>query len=43
MQREIPVLSDNANEEGTNALMSDYTRFQEKQLWMNSSFFKNNK
>lgn len=40
MQREILVLSDNANDEGTNALMSDYIRFQEKQVWMYSSFLK---
>ncbi len=40
MQREILDLSDDANDEGTNALMSDYIRFQEKQVWMYSSFLK---
>jgi starvation-inducible DNA-binding protein len=40
MQREILELSDDANDEGTNALMSDYIRFQEKQVWMYSSFLK---
>lgn len=37
MQREILDLSSAANDEGTNALMSDYIRFQEKQVWMYSS------
>lgn len=37
MQREILDLSSDANDEGTNALMSDYIRFQEKQVWMYSS------
>lgn len=40
MQREILALSADANDEGTNALMSDYIRFQEKQVWMYSSFLK---
>lgn len=40
MQREILALSSDANDEGTNALMSDYIRFQEKQVWMYSSFLK---
>lgn len=38
IQREIMVMSADANDEGTNALMSDYIRFQEKQVWMYSSF-----
>ena len=38
IQREILQLSADANDEGTNALMSDYIRFQEKQVWMYSSF-----
>jgi starvation-inducible DNA-binding protein len=42
MQREILTLAAEANDEGTNALMSDYIRFQEKQVWMYSSFLKNN-
>lgn len=37
MQREILDLAADANDEGTNALMSDYIRFQEKQIWMYSS------
>lgn len=37
-QREILTLATDANDEGTNALMSDYIRFQEKQVWMYSSF-----
>lgn len=40
MQREILDLSDKANDEGTNALMSDYIREQEKLVWMYSSFLK---
>jgi len=39
-QREILTLSADANDEGTNALMSDYIRFQEKLVWMYSSFLK---
>jgi len=39
-QREILELAADANDEGTNALMSDYIRFQEKQVWMYSSFLK---
>ena len=38
LQREILSLAADANDEGTNALMSDYIRFQEKQVWMYSSF-----
>jgi starvation-inducible DNA-binding protein len=41
LQREILSLSADANDEGTNALMSDYIRFQEKQVWMYSAFLKN--
>ena len=40
MQREILVLASAANDEGTNALMSNYIRFQEKQVWMYSSCLK---
>lgn len=41
MQREILAIATEANDEGTNALMSDYIRFQEKQVWMYSSFLTN--
>jgi starvation-inducible DNA-binding protein len=37
-QREILALASDANDEGTNALMSDYIREQEKLVWMYSSF-----
>ncbi len=37
-QREILALSDDAEDEGTNALMSDYIREQEKLVWMYSAF-----
>jgi starvation-inducible DNA-binding protein len=37
-QRVLLNLSDVANDEGTNALMSDYIREQEKTIWMYSSF-----
>lgn len=40
LQREILLLSSEANDEGTNALMSDYIRFQEKLVWMYSAFLK---
>lgn len=38
IQREVLNLSGDANDEGTNALMSDYIREQEKLVWMYSSF-----
>lgn len=38
LQRELLELSDDANDEGTSALMSDYIREQEKMVWMYSSF-----
>lgn len=38
LQREILVLSADAGDEGTNALMSDYIRAQEKLVWMYSAF-----
>ncbi|AKP53150.1 Dps family protein [Cyclobacterium amurskyense] len=37
-QRELLSLSADADDEGTNALMSDYIREQEKLVWMYSSF-----
>lgn len=38
LQRELLQLSADAGDEGTNALMSDYIRLQEKLVWMYSSF-----
>lgn len=38
LQRELLMLSNDAADEGTNALMSDYIRSQEKLVWMYSSF-----
>lgn len=38
LQRELLELSGEANDEGTNALMSDYIREQEKLVWMYASF-----
>ncbi|MEZ5027330.1 MAG: hypothetical protein R2765_00930 [Ferruginibacter sp.] len=40
MQRELLNLSADANDEGTNALMSDYIRAQEKLVWMYSAYIK---
>ncbi len=37
-QRTLLELSDEAGDEGTNALMSDYLREQEKLLWMYSAY-----
>lgn len=37
-QRELLDLSGEANDEGTNALMSDYIREQEKLVWMYSAY-----
>jgi starvation-inducible DNA-binding protein len=38
LERELLNLSADANDEGTNALMSDYIREQEKLVWMYSAF-----
>lgn len=38
LQRELLSLSADAGDEGTNALMSDYIRAQEKLVWMYSAF-----
>lgn len=38
LQRELLELANVAGDEGTNALMSDYIRLQEKFVWMYSSF-----
>ncbi len=37
-QRELLNLSDEAKDEGTNSLMSDYIREQEKLVWMYNAF-----
>ena len=39
-QRVILALSGDINDEGTNSLMSDYIREQEKLVWMYSAFLK---
>lgn len=39
-QRDLLELSGEAGDEGTNALMSDYIREQEKLVWMYSAFLK---
>ncbi len=38
LQREILSISAEANDEGTNALMSDYIREQEKMVWMYNAY-----
>ena len=38
IEREILEFSSSANDEGTNALMSDYIREQEKTVWMYSAY-----
>jgi starvation-inducible DNA-binding protein len=38
LQRELLNIAADADDEGTNALMSDYIRGQEKLVWMYSSF-----
>jgi len=40
IERELLDLSAKANDEGTNALMSDYIRQQEKSVWMYSAYLK---
>lgn len=40
LQREILELSADANDEGTNALMSDYISQQEKLVWMYTAYLK---
>jgi starvation-inducible DNA-binding protein len=39
-ERELLTLSAEAEDEGTNALMSDYIRQQEKLVWMYSTYLK---
>ncbi|UBM62586.1 DNA starvation/stationary phase protection protein [Candidatus Sulfidibacterium hydrothermale] len=41
-QRELLQLSAEADDEGTNSLMSDYIREQEKLVWMYSAFLNRN-
>jgi len=41
IERSILQLAAEANDEGTNALMSDYIREQEKLVWMYSAWLKN--
>jgi starvation-inducible DNA-binding protein len=41
LQRALLELSADAGDEGTNALMSDYIRAQEKLIWMFSAFLDN--
>lgn len=41
IQREVLDLSGETGDEGTNALMSDYIREQEKLVWMYSAFLAN--
>ena len=38
LQRDILNFSGKAGDEGTNALMSDYIRAQEKMVWMYSAY-----
>lgn len=38
MQRQLLEMSDEAGDEGTNSLMSDYIRAQEKLVWMYNSY-----
>jgi starvation-inducible DNA-binding protein len=38
LQRELLDITDEAGDEGTNSLMSDYITEQEKEVWMYSSF-----
>lgn len=40
LQREIAGVADDAGDEGTSALMSDYIREQEKLVWMYSAYLK---
>lgn len=40
LERELLELAAKANDEGTNALMSDYIREQEKTVWMYSAYLK---
>jgi starvation-inducible DNA-binding protein len=41
LERELLSLSGDSGDEGTNALMSDYIREQEKSIWMYSAYLDN--
>lgn len=43
LERELLSLAAEADDEGTNALMSDYIREQEKTIWMYSAYLGKNK
>ncbi|MDR2466428.1 MAG: DNA starvation/stationary phase protection protein [Prevotellaceae bacterium] len=38
LERELKILADNAGDEGTASMMSDYIRSQEKLVWMLTAF-----
>jgi starvation-inducible DNA-binding protein len=40
LQRQLLLLSQDAGDEGTNSLISDYVMTQEKLVWMYSAFLK---
>lgn len=40
IERDIKQMADEANDEGTSAMMSDYIREQEKTVWMYSAYLK---
>ena len=40
IERAIKTLADEANDEGTSALMSDYIREQEKTVWMYAAYLR---
>lgn len=40
LERELLAMSGDADDEGTNALMSDYIREQEKLIWMYNAYLK---
>lgn len=41
LERELLKLSDESNDEGTNSMMSDYIRAQEKLIWMYRAYIDN--
>lgn len=41
LQRDLLTLSDEAHDEGTNSLMSDYISQQEKSVWMYAAYLNN--
>ena len=40
LERQLLSVAQNANDEGTSALMSDYIREQEKLVWMYSAYLR---